>query len=151
MTVTLRPGRPDDQSQLLAIVWATIMATERDRDALLARPELVQVPVEQLTAKTCVVAEMGDESVGFAIVLPRPDGDAELDGLFVLPEYQRLGIGRTLVAEVARLALASHAKVLHVISGEDAVSFYRSVGFIQTGMAPTDLNPAPKLELLLLP
>lgn len=147
---TLRPGTPTDQPQLLAIVWATVMVgNESDRDQLLARPDLVQVPIEQITAETCVVAEMDGSPVGFAVVLPRPDDDAELDGLFVLPARQRLGLGRALIAEAAKLAQAMGASVLHVIANEDASAFYRSVGFIQTGMAETDLRPAPKMELRL--
>jgi GNAT superfamily N-acetyltransferase len=148
---TLRPGCPADQQQLLAIVWATVMVgNESDRDQLLARPELVQVPVEQLTAETCVVAELDSVPVGFAIVLPRPGGEAELDGLFVHPDWQRLGLGRALVAATADLARAKGSNALHVIANEDALSFYTAVGFIQTGMAPTDLRPAPSMELRLI-
>lgn len=146
----LRPGRPEDQPQLVAIVWATVMVgDEQDRDELLARPELVEVPEEHLTAETCVVAWIGGEPVGFATVLPRPDGDAELDGLFVLPDHQRLGLGRALVEESARLAAAMGAHRLHVIANEDAGAFYRAVGFVQTGTAPTALRPAPTMELQL--
>ena len=147
---SLRPGTSADQPQLLAIVWATVMVgNESDREQLLARPELVQVPIEQLTAKTCVVAEINGFPAGFAIVLPRPDGDAELDGLFVHPDRQRLGLGRALVAAGADLARATGASALHVIANDDALVFYRSVGFIQTGMAETDLKPAPRMELRL--
>ena len=146
----LRPGTPTDQPQLLAIVWATVMAgNESDRDQLLARPDLVGLPLEQITADTCVVAEMDGVPVGFAVVLPRPDGDAELDGLFVLPDRQRVGLGRALVAEAANLAQAMGAKALHVIANDDALAFYRNVGFVQTGVAATDLKPAPRMELML--
>ncbi len=145
---TLRPGRSADQPQLLAIVWATVMVGS-DTAALLAQPELVQVPVEHLTPGTCVVAEIDGAPAGFATVLPRPDGEAELDGLFVHPTRQRLGLGRTLIAGVAELARAMGASTLHVIANEDALAFYHAVGFVQTGMAPTDLKPAPKMELRL--
>jgi GNAT superfamily N-acetyltransferase len=109
----------------------------------------VQLPIEHITVETCVVAEMDGSPVGFAVVLPRPDGDAELDGLFVLPARQRLGLGRALVAAGADLARTMGAGALHVIANDDAVPFYQSVGFIQTGMTPTDLKPAPRMELQL--
>lgn len=146
---TLRPGRPADQPHLLAIVWATVMDSDSDREELLAKPELVEVPVEHLSAETCIVVELEGAPVGFATVLPRPDGDAELDGLFVHPTKQRLGLGRALVAEAARLASAMGASTLHVVANEDANAFYLAVGFIQTGMAPTTLKPAPKMEMRL--
>ena len=145
----MRPGRAADQKQLLAIVWATVMDSDSDRDELLVHPELVEVPVEHLTDETSAVVEIDGTPVGFATVLPRPDGDAELDGLFVLPERQRLGLGRALVAETARLARSMGAGVLHVTANEDAREFYDAVGFIQTGTAPTALKPAPKMELRL--
>jgi len=146
---TLRPGRPADQQKLLAIVWATVMDSDSDREELLAHPELVEVPIEHLTHHTSAVAVIDGMPVGFATVLPRPDGDAELDGLFVLPERQRLGLGRALVAETMRLARAMGARVLHVTANNDAREFYHAVGFIQTGTAPTALKPAPKMELRL--
>lgn len=145
---TLRPGRPEDQTQLLAIVWATVMVGS-DTAELLAQPELVQVPVEHLTAATCVVAEVDGAPAGFATVLPRSDGEAELDGLFVHPDRQRLGLGRALIADVAQLARVMGAKTLHVVANEDANAFYRAVGFVQTGMAPTALKPAPMMKLRL--
>jgi GNAT superfamily N-acetyltransferase len=145
---TLRHGRPEDQPQLLAIVWATVMVGS-DTAELLAQPELVQVPVEHLTAATSVVAEVDGSPAGFATVLPRSDGEAELDGLFVHPERQRLGLGRAIIAEAAVLARAMGASTIHVVANEDANAFYLAVGFVQTGMAPTDLKPAPKMELRL--
>lgn len=150
MPATLRSGRPSDQPQLLAIVWATVMVGDaEDRAALVARPDLVEVPLEHVTGETCVVAEVDGTPAGFATVLPRPDGEAELDGLFVHPDRQRLGLGRALVASAADLARAMGARVLHVIANDDASAFYRAVGFIETGMAPTALKPAPKMELRL--
>jgi len=147
---TIRAGRPADQPQLLAIVWATVMAGDgSDRDELLARPELVQVPIGQVGAETCIVAELQNTPIGFAIVLPRPDGDAELDGLFVHPGRQRLGAGRALVGAAIDLARKMEASALHVIANADALDFYRAVGFVQTGMAPTVLKPAPKMQLAL--
>jgi GNAT superfamily N-acetyltransferase len=147
---TIRPGRPADQPQLLAIVWATVMVgNASDREQLLAQPELVEVPVEHLTAETSVVVEIDGTPVGFATVLPRPDGEAELDGLFVLPDRQRLGLGRALVAGTAKLARAMGASVLHVVANEDANAFYLAVGFVETGTAPTALKPAPTMELRL--
>jgi len=146
---TIRPAQSDDQPALLAIVWKTVMASERDREALLAHPEAVQVPVEQLTAATACVADADGTPVGFAVVLPRPDGDAELDGLFVDPATQRLGIGRQLVERTRELARAMGASTLHVVANDDALAFYRALGFVQTGVTQTQFAPAPQMRLTL--
>lgn len=130
-------------------MWQTILDTDSDRELLLAHPEMVQVPVEQLTPATACVAEIAGVAVGFAIILPRPNGDAELDGLFVDPPFQRRGIGRALVTEARRLAAAMGAADLYVIAGEDALAFYRSVGFIEVGTAQTQLRVVPLMRLAL--
>jgi len=139
---TIRPARADDQPALLAIVWKTVLASERDRETLLAHPEAVQVPIEQLTPTTACVADADGILAGFAIVLPRPDGDAELDGLFVDPAMQRLGIGRRLVERTKELARAMGASTLHVVAADDALAFYRSVGFVETGVTETQFGKA---------
>ena len=62
------------------------------RRASLANPgdrEAADVPEEQLRADTTCVAELHGVAVGFDVVLPRPDGEAELDGLFVEPHLCR--------------------------------------------------------------
>ena len=144
---TIRPARADDQPTLVAIVWKTVMASERDRDTLLAHPEAVQVPIEQLTPITACVADAADTTAGFAVVLPRPDGDAELDGLFVDPAMQRLGIGRRLVERAKELARAMGASTLHVVAADDALAFYRSVGFVETGVTETQFGKALLLRV----
>lgn len=143
---TMRAAKAADQPELLAIVWKTVMASERDRETLLAHPEAVQVPVDQLTPETACVADAAGTLAGFAVVLPRPDGDAELDGLFVDPAMQRLGIGRRLVEQTKELARAMGASKLHVVANDDALAFYRSVGFIQTGVGETQFGKAPLMQ-----
>ena len=147
--ITIRPARPEDQPALLHIMWQTILDTESDRELLLANPEVVQVPVEHLTPATACVAEIGGVAAGFAIVLLQPGGNAELDGLFVDPPLQRRGIGRALVAEARRLATAMGATHLDVVAGEDALAFYRSVGFVEIGTAQTQFRLVPLLRMAL--
>lgn len=143
----IRAGSAADQPALLDIVWKTVMASAHDRDTLLAHPEAVQVPVEQLTPATACVADDGTALAGFAIVLPRPDGQAELDGLFVDPVLQRIGVGRRLVERATQLARDMGASELHVVANDDALAFYRSVGFVQTGMRETQFGQAPLMYL----
>lgn len=143
----IRAGSAADQPALLDIVWKTVMASAHDRDTLLAHPEAVEVPVEQLTPATACVADDGTALAGFAIVLPRPDGQAELDGLFVDPVLQRMGVGRRLVERATQLARDMGASELHVVANDDALAFYRSMGFVQTGMRETQFGQAPLMCL----
>jgi GNAT superfamily N-acetyltransferase len=65
-----------------------------DRDALLAHPDPIELSLAQIAASGVFVAEWSGKIVGFAAVKPRPDGDSELDALFVDPNMRRYGIGR---------------------------------------------------------
>ena len=74
---------------------------------------------------------------GFAVVLPREDGDADLDGLFVEPAAWRQGIGRALVESCCRSARFDGAALLHVIGNPHAKAFYCSCGFVTVGTVQT--------------
>lgn len=145
--LTFRPGTPDDRATLLALQWRASLGNPGDREMLLANPDAIDIPPDQLTAATCVIAVMNGVDVGFAIVLPRTDGDAELDGMFVDPEHWKLGIGRALGGEARRLATAMGAKALHVVANPEALGFYRSLGFEAVGVAQTRFATAPTMRI----
>jgi GNAT superfamily N-acetyltransferase len=75
--------------------------------------------------------------VGFAVVLRRDDGEAELDGLFVEPDSWRQGIGIRLLQEAERFAFAEGAKWLFVVANLRAVGFYSACGFTALGEEKT--------------
>ncbi len=108
-----------------------------DRDAILANPDAINVPPEQIADGCVFVAERDGVVAGFAAVVPRPDGEAELDALFVEPHLWRHGIGRTLVDHMAEVAHARAASFLYVIGNPHAEGFYLSCGFSVTGRTET--------------
>lgn len=147
--LTIRPARPEDQPALLDIVWQTVLVDPVGNAEIIANPDAVEVPVEQLEAATACVAELDGAIVGFAVVLPRFDGEAELDGLFVSPRVQRGGIGRVLVAAAQELAARLGAHRLNVIANPGAKPFYEAVGFRDAGSTQTRFGPAPLMQLVL--
>lgn len=108
-----------------------------DRDALLEHPDAIAVPTEQIASGRVFVAEHDGAIVGFAAVVPRDDGGAELDALFVEPHEWKRGIGRSLVDHGAHLARADGAPFLHVIGNPHAKDFYLACGFVLTGTTDT--------------
>ena len=135
--VSIRPARPDDQTMLESVQWRASLKNAGDRDALLANPDAIALPIEQITAGCVFVAERDGVVAGFAAVVPRPDGGAELDALFVEPHIWKQGIGRQLVDHIAEVAHARAASFLHVIGNPHAEGFYRSCGFDVTGTVET--------------
>lgn len=97
------------------------------------------------------MAERDGKVVGFSVVLPRGDGDAELDGLFVDPVAWRNGIGKLLVREAARRAALEGAKALHVTANPLAEPFYLACGFVFAGLAQTRFQVARTMQKMLTP
>ena len=97
-----------------------------------------------------IVADHWGAAAGFAVVLPRDDGNAELDGLFVEPDLWGGGIGRRLIEEAAQLAAALDAPMLIVTAAPRAVAFYSKCGFRECGMTETRFGPAPVMARSLI-
>jgi ribosomal protein S18 acetylase RimI-like enzyme len=81
-----------------------------------------------------LVAEIQGEIVGFAAAGPEREGDEEYQGeiyaLYVLPEYQRQGIGKRLVGMCAQ-KLAENAidtLLIWVLEANPAKQFYERLG-----------------------
>ena len=143
---TFRLALPAERSALEELQRRASLMWEEDREALLANPDAIELPLDQITDGRTVVAERDGELLGFSVVLRRDDGDAELDGLFVDPTHWRQGIGRVLVEQAERIAAAEGAANLWVTANTRALGFYDSCGFVKVGEVATRFRPAPKMK-----
>jgi GNAT superfamily N-acetyltransferase len=139
--VIIRRAIPAERRTLEALQWRASLGNEGDRDALLLHPDAIDLPLEQITAGGVFVVEQDGNIVGFSAILPRDDGDTELDALFVEPAVQRQGIGRKLIEHCAEMARASGSSALHVVGNFHAKQFYLSCGFIIVGTFETRFGP----------
>lgn len=135
-----------DRAALEELQRRASMSNPGDRDALLLNPGAIDVPLEQITARQVLIAEQEGSMVGFAAAVPRPDGDADLDALFVEPTLWRRGIGRLLLEHSVALARDAGATVLHVVANPHAREFYLRCGFALTGSARTRFGDALSIE-----
>src|SRR4051794_28951321 len=120
----IRTALVSEQDALEALQWRASLGNPGGREALLAPPDAILLPVEQIAAGQVLVAESDGAILGFAAVLPRDDGDVELDSLFVEPEAWGQGIGRALVEHCADAARAGGAPGLQVVGNFHAEGFY---------------------------
>jgi GNAT superfamily N-acetyltransferase len=148
--ITLRPARPDERQALEDLQRRASLVWDAYRAQLLAHPEAIHLPADQIAAGGVCVAESSGDILGFSVVLPRDDGDAELDGLFVEPSAWRNGIGRALVEAASRRAACDGALALHVTSNPLAEEFYHACGFSYSGEAQTRFGPARTMSKLLV-
>jgi GNAT superfamily N-acetyltransferase len=135
--VTVRPAAVSEQKALEAVQWRASLNNPGDREALLANPDAIALPIAQLGAGGVFVAEIAGSIAGFAAILPRDDGDSELDALFVEPGAWRQGVGRALVEHCAAAARSAGAHSLHVVGNPHAEGFYRACGFEMLGTKET--------------
>lgn len=127
--VTVRPAFASEQGALESLQWRASLNNSGDRDALLANPDAIDLPLHQIEDGGVFVEEVAGWVRGFAAILPRDDGDSELDALFVDPEAWRQGIGRALVEHCFSAAKAAGAASIHVVGNPHAEGFYSACGF----------------------
>lgn len=139
--VIIRLARRDEQKALEELQREASLVWEENREALLAHPDAIALPLEHIDAGRAHVAERFGQILGFSVVLSRPDGDAELDGLFVEPAHWRQGIGRHLVQEAGRLAASEGSALLCVVAHPRTLGFYTACGFDLAGEATTRFGP----------
>ena len=144
--IVIRPALQAERSSLESLQWRASLANPNDRDALLANRDAIALPAEQITDGHVLVAERIGVILGFAAVVPRPDGNAELDALFVEPSLWKQGVGRSLVEGCAALARQRASRVLHVVGNPHAEGFYLSCGFRTTGAVATRFGGGLAME-----
>jgi GNAT superfamily N-acetyltransferase len=149
-SLTIRKAARGDQRGLEDVQRAASLAYEEYRAALLAHPDAIAVPVEQIDAGDVVLAERDVAIVGFAAIVVRADGDTDLDAIFVLPELWKQGIGRVLLDEIENVARARGARTMHVVANPNALSFYVACGYRVSGEAQTRFGPAQTYSKQLL-
>ena len=133
----IRLARLAEKPVLEGLQLRASLANAGDREAVLRHPDAIDLPVEQIQAGWAWVAERGDEILGFAVAMPRTDGDFELDGLFVEPARWRQGIGKQLIDHCVMVARSAGAGALHVVGNPHARDFYEGCGFRLVGVVAT--------------
>jgi GNAT superfamily N-acetyltransferase len=140
----IRPARPDEREALVELQRRASLALGEHREQLEAHPYAIDLPAEQLALGQVQVAEEDGQIVGFSAVIASEVG-AELDGLFVEPNYWRRGIGRALVDHAIHQS-RRNGLTLAVTAGLAARAFYEKCGFVVEGDAQTRFGPALRMS-----
>ena len=141
----LRLARIEELGELEELQRRASLALDEYREALLAHPDAIALPAEQIERGEVVVAELGGRVAGFAVVLDQ-NGMAELDGLFVEPELWRRGIGSALVEDAVHNARSRGVSLMTVVANPGAREFYERCGFTVEATAETRFGPALRMS-----
>jgi GNAT superfamily N-acetyltransferase len=136
----IRPALVEEWALLEDLQRRASLERSPYRDELIANPDAIALPFEQIERGEVAVAELDGRIAGFAVVV-EADGKAELDGLFVEPELWGQGVGSALVADAVHLA-RRRGLTLTVVANPEARQFYEKCGFTVEGETGTRFGPA---------
>jgi GNAT superfamily N-acetyltransferase len=146
----LRTPRPDEAAILTELCLRS-KAGGYDKEFMQAcRDELTLTP-STMQSSHFKVAEIGRCLIGMAQVTVKGD-TAELDKLFVEPTQLRSGAGYALFDWAKNTAREAGAVTLVIDADPDASGFYRRMGAVDDGVAPSGSIPGrfiPRLKLKL--
>jgi GNAT superfamily N-acetyltransferase len=132
----IRPCRPDDAATLAALIRELAAYARLEAEARASAEDLRRHLFGPRPFAEALLAEVGGEPAAFALFFPtfstfRGQPSLYLEDLFVRPPYRGRGIGKALLATLARLAVERGCGRLEwsVLDwNEPAIRFYRSLG-----------------------
>jgi GNAT superfamily N-acetyltransferase len=146
--IAVRPARPGDHPALQRIFRRASLSNPGDRAALLAHPEVLDLDAGLIGRGRTRVATLADGTIiGFASSSVTKHGAVELDDLFTDPVWRRRGAARRLVETIVAEAAEEQVSRVDVIANEEALEFYRAVGFAADGPAQTLLGGGIHMHL----
>jgi GNAT superfamily N-acetyltransferase len=147
----LRTPRYDEAALLTDLCLRSKAVWGYDEAFIEACRSELTLTVSNLRSSTLKVAEMGGRLVGVAQVTVKGEL-AELDKLFVEPTRLRSGAGKALFEWATTTARDSGAVTTVIEADPGAVGFYRRMGAVDDGTAPSRSIPGrllPRLKLRL--
>ena len=146
-----RPPRPDEAALLTELCLRSKAVWGYDEAFMRAcRAELTVSPADCATSSMQVAVE--DSRVAGVVQVVVNGEQADLAKLFIAPTAMRGGVGRKLFEWAAGVARDRGARWLWIEADPDAAGFYRRMGAIDDGVAPSGSIPGrflPRLKLAL--
>ena len=143
----LRQPKAHELPQLSALCLRSKAVWGYDQAFLDACHAELTIRTEELESSALHVAEHNGELVGIAQIAV--DGDtADLQKMFVEPSAIGLGIGKALFAWAIATAKDLGARRLTIDADPGAVGFYKRMGAVEHGSAPSGSIPGRMLPRL---
>jgi prepilin-type processing-associated H-X9-DG protein len=111
------------------------MSNRGDRELFANHPELLDWSDLAVEEGRTQVALADGHVAGFATISFIDEGLAEVEDLFVDPDWGRQGIGRALIEKIAAVARTIGLTCIEVDANPHALAFYASVDFVAIGEA----------------
>jgi len=119
--------------------------TSTELQSLLAQYPGKELYEKWLQERVLVVAEDGDQLVGFAQYFPP---NSSIEAVHVLPSHIKKGVGKMLMAELEEIAKKQGAKIIILDSSLNAVGFYDRCGYTKKQNAVFKCNDGVDLRVV---
>jgi GNAT superfamily N-acetyltransferase len=137
-TATIRPARPDDVESIASLIRELAAYEKLEGHAKATAEDLARHLFGDRPSAEVLIAESEGNPVGFALFYPtfstfRGQPGLYLEDLFVRPEHRGQGIGKALLANLARIALDRGCCRLEWVVlnwNTPSIEFYRSQGAV---------------------
>ena len=130
--LAIRDAVLGDLSALQKIFRRASLSNESDRPLLAQHPEFLELSDTAIREGRTRIAVMASAPAGFA-TLAISASTAELEDLFVEPDWMRHGVATALVAGAKVQARTKGASRIEVDANDHALRFYESAGFVSLG------------------
>ncbi len=140
--MVVRNFKPKDAEAVSFVIRETIRVSNSSDYPLEQLTPLIEYfspeKVLRLNEKRhCLVAEVDNQIVGTVAI-----EDSCLVTFFVLPKYQRTGIGTRLLRAIEKIAVENKIKLIKLEASITGTSFYEKFGYRRTGFVKN--GPAGK-------
>jgi ribosomal protein S18 acetylase RimI-like enzyme len=154
MTIRVRKALPEDGRAIQEIYYRSWLATYPNEILGVTTDDVEAIFKDTFTEESLskfsdnlaklpedilfLVAESDSKIVGLCRITVRDEFN-QLQSIYVLPEYERQGVGSALWNEATRLLGEHKDSVVHVSTyNEKAIAFYKKLGFEDTGKRFTE-------------
>jgi GNAT superfamily N-acetyltransferase len=148
VTVTVRPGRPEEAADLTELIMRSKAYWGYDEEFMArCRPALTLHPAD-MVPKRVAVADLDGRAAGVVAITGTPP-EADLDLLFVDPWAIGSGVGRRLYEHALEVVRDHGFAALLIEADPQAEPFYLRMGAVRIGdsISPTTSRALPLLRV----
>lgn len=154
LKIEISPAAPEDARSIREVQYKTWLATYPNKEAGVTVDDIedrykdaftdenIQKRQKRILDKTenenYFVAKIDGKVVGFCFVT-KNEGRNQLSAIYILPEFQGKGIGKSLWNSVSAFIYTSKDTFVEVVTyNSQAIEFYKRLGFVDTGRRWSD-------------
>jgi len=144
MKIEIRRARPDEADHLTALAHAAKRHWGYPESWIAHWKSDLTITTEFISTNEVFVALAGKDIIGCsALVLS--DSVAELEHMWIKPEYMGKGVGRELLAQVTNRAANLDLRELEISADPNAEGFYRHMGAVRIGEIHSEIEGEPRV------